>query len=379
MALAERPISSVVFGDPLSPPSRRDQWLTEGGQSAFGAAIDQLLRLHPAFSAFAAQAGGTALELLERDLVRRAGGLSEAALFAEGVHVLPEFLGNRTPYADPAARAAIVGLDLRDDLESLQELYAGGLCGLAYGIADVIGVLERGGYAFDMIVVSGGAARSLLVRQIVADATGKTVCAPQTREPVLLGSAMIGAVAAGRRTIGEAMTTMSSLAQTFAPCRGRNRGVSRAQASRVRNPTAGRARHSRPDASRRLGRAKRLGEPSAASRRGRRSSSSTATACWSTARFSRLARRGARSARRACISATRKRAIVISVLRLDSPMSKVEAELRPPLPAEFPDDLSRDILASFSRELKGIAGVRQAVEGGSRRGPRGLLEFARAV
>ena len=50
-------------------------------------------------------------------------------------------------------------------------------------------------------------------------------------------------------------------------------------------------------------------------------------------------------------------------LRLDSLMSEVEAELGSPLPADFPDDLSRDILASFSRELKGIAGVRQAVEG----------------
>ena len=57
--------------------------------------------------------------------------------------------------------------------------------------------LERSGYAFDSIIVSGGAARSELVRQIIADVCNKTVESPETPEPVLLGSAMVGAVAAG--------------------------------------------------------------------------------------------------------------------------------------------------------------------------------------
>ena len=58
---------------------------------------------------------------------------------------------------------------------------------------------------FDAIVVSGGAAQSPLVRQIIADVCGKPVEAPATAEPVLLGSAMIGAVAAGARTLASAM------------------------------------------------------------------------------------------------------------------------------------------------------------------------------
>jgi HAD superfamily hydrolase (TIGR01509 family) len=33
------------------------------------------------------------------------------------------------------------------------------------------------------------------------------------------------------------------------------------------------------------------------------------------------------------------------------------------LPGEFPDDLSREILSTFARELKGVEGVRQAVAG----------------
>jgi HAD superfamily hydrolase (TIGR01509 family) len=50
-------------------------------------------------------------------------------------------------------------------------------------------------------------------------------------------------------------------------------------------------------------------------------------------------------------------------LRLDSVMHRIESELGAPLPEEFPHDLSREILSAFARELKGVEGVRQAVEG----------------
>jgi HAD superfamily hydrolase (TIGR01509 family) len=49
-------------------------------------------------------------------------------------------------------------------------------------------------------------------------------------------------------------------------------------------------------------------------------------------------------------------------LRLDTVLHIVETELGAPLPDGFPDHLSRDILSAFARDLKGIEGVRQAVE-----------------
>jgi D-ribulokinase len=81
----------------------------------------------------------------------------------------------------------------------------------------IIRTLEAGGFDFDMLVVSGGAGRSPLVRQIIADATGKRVGAPETSEPVLLGAAMLGAVAAGRADMGSAMSAMSRLAEEVLP------------------------------------------------------------------------------------------------------------------------------------------------------------------
>jgi D-ribulokinase len=319
------------------------QWLIDGGQSAFGATIDHLMRLHPAFG----EASAHGLDSLEKKIVARAGGLSQAALIAEELHVLPAFIGNRGPVADPAARGAVVGLDLREDAASLEELYVAGLCGLAYGLAEIIGALERAGYEFETIVVSGGASRSRLVRQIVADACGKTVGAPQTPEPVLLGSAMIGAVAAGQETVASAMASMSSLAESVQP--------------------AGRAVATFHGGKRRafdiLSRAER---DSRAAMRGARRPQVVIFDCDGVLVDSEVIalavtrRMLGEAGLRLSDEETRERFLG---MRQESGLRRVEAELGARLPKTFPDELAREILSTFGRELKGVEGVRQAVHG----------------
>jgi D-ribulokinase len=190
-------------------------WLNEGGQSAAGAAIDHLLKSHPAHVAVEAAAksdGIDVIKFLEKRILARVGSAGAAALLARHVHVLPEFLGNRSPYADPGSRAVIAGLDLDTDIGVLERLFVAGLCGLAYGLADVIDAFQAHGVAGRTIVIGGGASRSPLVRQFMADTTGYTVALPQTQEPVLLGAAMLGAVASGaHRSINGAMASMSAI------------------------------------------------------------------------------------------------------------------------------------------------------------------------
>jgi FGGY-family pentulose kinase len=196
-------------------------WLNEGGQSAAGAAIDHLLRSHPAFPEANAAARGEGLdviEYLERRIMAGVTHAGVAALLARDLHILPEFLGNRSPYADPASRAVIAGLDLDSDIGALERLFVAGLCGLAYGLADVIDAFAANNVRSRVVVMAGGASRSPLVRQIMADTTGLTVALPRTREPVLLGAAMLGAVASGDfRSIGETMAAMSALGDLSAP------------------------------------------------------------------------------------------------------------------------------------------------------------------
>ena len=190
-------------------------WLNEGGQSAAGAAIDHLLKSHPGYGEASAAARSAGLDIptfLERRIVSRTASVGEAALIAREIHVFPEFLGNRSPFADPDSRAVVSGLDLDTDLGSIERLFVAGLCGLAYGLADVIDAFRSNGVNSDLIVIGGGAGRSALVRQIMADTTGLAVAVPDTPEPVLLGAAMLGAVAANaHRSIGDAMAAMSAI------------------------------------------------------------------------------------------------------------------------------------------------------------------------
>lgn len=199
-------------------------WLNEGGQSAAGAAIEQLLDFHP-FSAEASQsasASGLALtEWLLKQVTTRVAASSDVVRLAGGVHVVPEFLGNRAPYADPNTRAVIAGLGMERDLNSLMSLYVAGLCGLGYGLRQIIEAKAEAGVHVKRIVISGGAGKSDLIRQILADSTGIEVAAPAAPEPVLLGSAILGALAAGvYSNATTAMEAMSTFAERYQPAKG---------------------------------------------------------------------------------------------------------------------------------------------------------------
>ncbi|WP_445678713.1 FGGY-family carbohydrate kinase [Radicibacter daui] len=199
-------------------------WLTEGGQSAAGAALDHLVLLHPAATGAKTKAAEENLSLVEwlgRQAESRIASSQEAIRLAGGVHVVPEFLGNRSPFADPEARAIIAGLGLEDDLESLIGLYIAGLAGIGYGLRQLLDRLRESGISISTIMASGGAARSRLVCQVLADATGTTVAVADTSEPVLLGAAMLGAVASGQQPdLATAMRELSGSARLHEPSRG---------------------------------------------------------------------------------------------------------------------------------------------------------------
>ena len=200
MALTAEPAFVEGVWGPYFGAMLPDRWLLEGGQSAYGAALDYLVALHPAFPAAkeaAALEGVAVLDFLEGRAVTMAGSLEAAARLAERVHVVPEFLGNRSPEADPHATALLCGLTLDTSLDGLVRLFVAGLCGLCYGTRQIVEAMRRRGVGLDGIVVSGGAARSALLRRILADAAELRVSLPETGEPVLLGAAMLGAVAGG--------------------------------------------------------------------------------------------------------------------------------------------------------------------------------------
>ena len=200
-------------------------WLNEGGQSAAGVAIDQLLAFHPHVAASRKQAESSGQSLpdwLAQRSEQMLEGDRNAARLAQGIHVVPEFLGNRAPHADPHTRAVVAGLGMDRELENLVALYIAGICGIGYGLRQIIAAQTQAGAPTERIVISGGAGRSGLVRQLLADTTGVEIAAPSTEEPVLLGSAILGAVAASvYPDIPTAMKTMSAFSGFYQPQGGK--------------------------------------------------------------------------------------------------------------------------------------------------------------
>ena len=196
-------------------------WLNEGGQSAAGAAIEQLLSFHPAAGEAAAhaKARGLSLPVLLAELAaEKTKTLSDVAYLTDGLTVVPEFLGNRAPFADPRARAVIVGLGMERDLDNLVALYIAGLCGIGYGLRQIIDAQAAAGAPVEKIVISGGAGQLDLVRQLLADATGKPLLATKAQEPVLLGAAILGSVAGGVfADVRTAMATLSATDRVYPP------------------------------------------------------------------------------------------------------------------------------------------------------------------
>lgn len=203
MASSRTPLKISGIWGPYLSAMLPDLWLLEGGQTVAGAAIDHVLRAHPAWAAAneaATTEGVSLLSWLEHRVVSRHPDISSAAREVARMHSVLDFAGNRAPLADPSLRGALTGISLSEDLLSLERTYIAAVLGVAYGARRIFSALEDAGAGTSLIVISGGAAKSALVRQLLADATGMSVARPRVSEPVLLGAAMLGAVAAGRKS-----------------------------------------------------------------------------------------------------------------------------------------------------------------------------------
>ncbi len=123
--------------------------------------------------------------------------LREAAAWppgAEGLLFQPYLAGERTPHADPDARAAFVGLGLRHDRGALVRAL---LEGVAYGLRDSLELLRGLGVEAEVGRVSGGGARSPLWLKIVASVLGLPLERTAAEEGAAYGAALLAGVRAG--------------------------------------------------------------------------------------------------------------------------------------------------------------------------------------
>ncbi len=175
-------------------------WLNEGGQSASGALLDQVIEDSAAGAKLAEEAtkkGESVYQALNRivhELQAAAGCGPELTI---GLHVLPYHHGNRSPRADPGARGTVSGLTLESGAETLALRYYATVQAIAYGTRHIIEALGEQGYRTADIHLCGGHVNNPLLVQEYADVTGCQVALPREKEAVLLGAAILGATAAG--------------------------------------------------------------------------------------------------------------------------------------------------------------------------------------
>jgi xylulokinase len=122
---------------------------------------------------------------------------------SDGLFFLPYLTGERTPYPDPLARAAFVGLTVR---HSQAHMTRAVLEGVAFGLRDSMELIKQASVSssasdpagqITQVRVSGGGARSPLWRQILSDVLDTELVTVNTTEGAAFGAALLAGVGAG--------------------------------------------------------------------------------------------------------------------------------------------------------------------------------------
>jgi len=114
---------------------------------------------------------------------------------SNGLIFLPYLTGERTPYPDPLARGAFVGLTVRHTLPFMTRSV---LEGVAFGLRDSFELMKGAGLSgINQVRVTGGGAKSMIWRQILADILDAELVTVNSEEGAAYGAAILAATGAG--------------------------------------------------------------------------------------------------------------------------------------------------------------------------------------
>jgi xylulokinase len=114
---------------------------------------------------------------------------------SQGLFWLPYLMGERTPHLDAQARGGWIGLTAK---HTRADLIRSVIEGVSYSQKDCLDAVEQLGVEVSSVRASGGGARSLFWRQILADVFGKQVARLETQEGSAYGAALLAMVGTGQ-------------------------------------------------------------------------------------------------------------------------------------------------------------------------------------
>ncbi|QOY87870.1 xylulokinase [Paludibaculum fermentans] len=125
------------------------------------------------------------------DLVAEA---QQAPPLSHGLYWLPYLMGERTPHLDAIARGGWIGLTAKhgrgDLVRSIIE-------GVSYSLKDCLGVIEGMAVEVNSVRASGGGAKSLFWRQMLADIFRRGISTLENSEGSAYGAALLALASAG--------------------------------------------------------------------------------------------------------------------------------------------------------------------------------------
>ena len=163
-------------------------FMPNGCMACSGAVLNWIVRTFAKAEADAAAAAG---ETPHQRLDRLAQGVPPGA---DGLVLLPYFLGEKTPFHDTHARGTLVGLGLH---HTLGHVWRAALEAVVFGFRHHVEVFHELGYPVRRVVASDGGASSRIWMQIAADALGCPIELLQGHPGSCLGAAYVAAVAVG--------------------------------------------------------------------------------------------------------------------------------------------------------------------------------------
>jgi FGGY-family pentulose kinase len=188
--------------------------LVEGGQTSTGSIVNWFKNNYCGnIETQAKEKGVSIYDILNEEA-------SKLPVGAEGLIALDYFQGNRTPYVDPDVRGMFYGLSLKHTPVYMYRAIIEGIC---YGTERILQVFRESGMKTGSIYISGGAVKSPFWTQVHADVSNLPIHIPKVSEAPCLGSAILGAVAAGvYEDIPAAAGNMTSMLDTVQPDAGRH-------------------------------------------------------------------------------------------------------------------------------------------------------------
>lgn len=110
------------------------------------------------------------------------------------VFYLPYLMGERSPYNDPDARAAFVGMSMDTTREDMTQAV---LEGVAFGLRDSMEAARNAGFSPERSKICGGGAKSPLWRKIIANVMNMEIDRIESEEGPGYGAAILAAVGCG--------------------------------------------------------------------------------------------------------------------------------------------------------------------------------------